>query len=110
MAHDFSLIAVMLRGGWTIGFLLLMSVVVFAVLYDRWKTFKKARQPMEQALFELEPYMKGKNTAEGLEACDRNGSFLAGIIRAGLSAKSQKADIGESMERQAKAGLLDLEK
>ncbi len=109
MSQDFSLIAVMLKGGWTIGFLVLMSIVVFAVLWERWNYFKAHFKSREEVMAGLEPFLNKRNYQECIEACDRNGSFLAKIIRAGLKAKSDKMDIPESMEREAKIQLLKLE-
>src|SRR5581483_3957665 len=107
--HDFSLIQVMFKGGWTIALLGLMSIVVFAVLYERWSYFKANFQSREQVLAGLEPFLSKKTLLESLEACDRNGTFLAKVIRAGLKAKSDKMDIASSMEREAKIQLLKLE-
>lgn len=109
MSHDFSLIAVMLKGGWTIGLLILMSILVFAVLYERWNYFKSHFQAREEVMAGLEPFLNKRNYQECLEACDRNGSFLAKIVRAGLKARADKMTVSESMEREAKIQLLKLE-
>ena len=113
MTQDFSLVQAILKGGWTscaIGILLLLSVVVFAVLYDRWSLFHRFLQGREEVLAGLEPFLNRKNFNEGMEACDRNGTFLAGVIRAGLKARTDKSDPGPAMEREAKRGLLRLER
>jgi biopolymer transport protein ExbB len=113
MTQDFSLIQVVLKGGWTswaIGALLLLSVVVFAVLFDRWTFFRRFFQGREEVLAGLEPFLNRKNFNEGMEACDRNGTFFAGIVRSGLKARTDKTDASSAMEREAKRGLLKLER
>ena len=110
MTQDFSLIAVVLKGGWTIALLALMSILVFAVLYERWTYFKAHYQGREEVMAGLEPFLNKRNPQECMEACDRNGTFLALVVRAGLKAKSDKMNVGESMEREAKIQLLKLER
>lgn len=110
MAQDFSLMAVIFKGGWTIVLLVLMSILVFAVLYERWSYFKAHYQGREEIMAGLEPFLNKRNVQECMEACDRNGSFLALIVRAGLKAKSDKTNVSESMEREAKIQLLKLER
>lgn len=109
MAHDFSLIQVLLKGGWTIGLLVLLSIVVFAVLYNRWSYYKDKLRKRADVMAALGPFLERGNEAESLAACERNGTFLALIIRAGLQAKAEKAEVAQAMEREAKAGLLRLE-
>lgn len=109
MSHDFSLISVFLKGGWTIGLLVLMSIVVFAVLYERLKYFKSHYKSREEVMAGLDPFLNKRNYQECMEACDRNGTFLALIIRAGLQARSDKGNVLEGMEREAKIQLLKLE-
>jgi biopolymer transport protein ExbB/TolQ len=109
MAHDFTLMQVMLKGGWTVGLLILMSIVVFAILYDRWSFFRKNFKQREEVMPGLEPLLNRRNAKECLEACDRNGSFLARIVRAGIKAHSDGSDLKESMEREAKSLILRFE-
>jgi biopolymer transport protein ExbB len=109
MAHDFSLLQVLLKGGWTILLLIIMSVLVFGVLFNRWKFFRQSSRKREEVMAELEPFLDRKNSQESLEACDREGSFLAKVIRAGLQAKSDRADLRLAMEREAKIQILRLE-
>jgi len=109
MTHDFSLIQVLLKGGWTIGILILMSILVFAVLYERWKYYKANYRKRELVMAGLDPFLNRKNFQECLEACDRNGTFLARVVQAGLKAKADKVDMAPAMEREAKIQLLKLE-
>ncbi|HEY5039316.1 MAG TPA: MotA/TolQ/ExbB proton channel family protein, partial [bacterium] len=55
-------------------------------------------------------FLNRKNFQECSEACDRNGSFLALVVKAGLTAKADKTDLRQAMEREAKIQLLRLEK
>lgn len=109
MAQEFSLMQVMMKGGWTLWVLLGMSILVFATLYERWNFFKANFRRREQVLPGLEPFLNKKSFQECLEACDRNGSFLAKIVKAGLRAKSERIGISQAMEREAKAQILRLE-
>lgn len=109
MSQDFSLVAVMIKGGWTIGVLILMSIVVFAVLWERWNYFRMRFKGREEVMAGLEPFLNKRNYQECMEACDRNGSFLARIIRAGLKARADKMSVTEGMERETKIELLKLE-
>jgi len=86
-----------------------MSIVVFAVLWERWNYFKAHFKGREEVMAGLDPFLNRRNYQECMEACDRNGSFLAQIVRAGLKARADKMDIPQSMEREAKIQLLKLE-
>jgi biopolymer transport protein ExbB len=110
MSQDFSLIQVMMKGGWAIGLLVLLSILVFAVLYERWSYFRSHFQSRELVMAGLEPFLGRKSAQECIEACDRNGTLLAQIVRAGLKAKSDKTDVQQAMEREAKIQLLKLER
>jgi biopolymer transport protein TolQ len=109
MAHDFSLWQVLWKGGGSILLLIGMSVVVFAVLYERWNFFKANFKKRESVMAGLEPFLNKRNYQECLDACDRNGSLLARVVRAGLEAKAEKAGIQEAMDREAKIQLLRME-
>ena len=110
MIQDFSLVQVILKGGLVIGFLMILSIVVFAVLYDRWQYFSENLQTLEKIWDSLESHFNRKVWQEGLEACDRNGTFLAQIARAGIQAKLAKQEVVSAMEREAKSRLLKLER
>ena len=109
MTHDFSLFQVLIKGGWTIGILILLSIVVFAALYERWNYFKRNFQGREEVMAGLEPFLNRKNHQECVEACDRNGTLLAKVVQAGLRARADKMDLVQAMEREAKAQILRLE-
>jgi biopolymer transport protein ExbB len=111
MVHDFSLLRVMLNGGWAVGLLLCLSVLAIAILIDRWRAFSRAGRDRVAFLKSLEPYWGGKNLAECLKTCERDGSVAALSVAAGLRAKMDST--GEphaAMEREAKALLMKLEK
>jgi biopolymer transport protein ExbB/TolQ len=87
-----------------------MSIVVFAVVYDRWKYFRAHYKSRETVLGKLEPFLNRRNLQESLEACDRDGTLLAKVVGAGLRAKAEKTAIPQAMEREARIQLLSLEK
>jgi biopolymer transport protein ExbB/TolQ len=109
MAHDFSILQVMWKGGGSILLLIALSIVVFAVLYDRWSYYRKNFQKREEVMAGLEPFLDKKIFPECLAACDRNGTFLAKVVRAGLVAKSEKTDVQQALEREAKIQILNME-
>jgi biopolymer transport protein ExbB len=106
MTHDFSLIQTMLKGGWTLWVLLGMSILVFATLYERWGFFRAHYRKRERVLPPLEPFLERRNLSECLSACDRDGSLLSKVVRAGVGAKLDRGNPGNAMEREAKAQLL----
>ncbi|HVM31873.1 MAG TPA: MotA/TolQ/ExbB proton channel family protein [bacterium] len=97
------------KGGWVILFLLLLSVVVFAVWADRWQFFKKHLQPLKKVWGELEPKIEAEAWKEALEKGLQNGSFLAWVAAAGIKAKLAKEKPEAAMEREAKGRLIQLE-
>jgi len=108
MSHDFSLIRVMMNGGWTIGVLILLSVLALAIILDRFKAFAKAVRGRDELLEALAPTWK--HPAQCAEACRRDGCLAAIAVAAGADAKTDKS--GEpraAMEREAKSQLLHLE-
>lgn len=109
MVQNFSLFEVILKGGWAIGILVILSIIVFAILLDRRSYFKKNLKRREYVMDSLRSYLHRKNYSEALEAADRNGSFLDKVIHAGLTAKTEKTDPAQAMEREAKTQLIRLE-
>src|SRR5258708_20339194 len=109
MTHDFSLFQALMKGGWTIGLLILISIVVFAVLYERWNFYRSHFKRREEVMAGLEPFLNRKNFQECFEACERNGTLLAKVVEAGLKAKGEKMDLTQAMEREAKIQLFRLE-
>jgi biopolymer transport protein ExbB/TolQ len=111
MAHDFSLLRVMLNGGWAVGLLLCLSVLAIAIMIDRWRAFSRAGRDRAALLKSLEPYWGGKNLEECLKTCERDGSIAALSVAAGVRAKIDgTVEPHAAMEREAKALLLKLEK
>jgi biopolymer transport protein ExbB/TolQ len=109
VVQNFSLFEVILKGGWAIGILVILSIIVFAILLDRRSYFKKNLKRREYVMDSLRSYLHRKNYSEALEAADRNGSFLDKVIHAGLTAKTEKTDPAQAMEREAKTQLIRLE-
>ena len=110
MAHDFSLMRVMLNGGWAVALLLGLSVLALGILIDRWRAFSRAGRDRVALLRSLEPFWGGKNLEECLKTCERDGSVAALSVAAGVRAKMGKSlEPHAAMEREAKALLLKLE-
>ena len=109
MAQNFSLFEVILKGGWAIGILVVMSILVIGVILNRRSYFKKTLKRREEVMERLRPFLNRRNFPEALETVEKNTSFLDKIVLAGLSAKADKADPGQAMEREAKAQLIQLE-
>lgn len=97
------------KGGWVIAFLIVLSVVVFAVWYDRWSFYRKNLVPLDRVWAALADPMEAGSWKETLEACGREGSFLSLVAAAGVRARLAKQDAGGAMEREAKIHLLRLE-
>jgi len=110
MAYDFNLLQVMSKGGWTIGILVVLSILVVAVLIERLGYYRKAFKPLQELLQALNSTLGKGGHKEGLETCDRIGGFLGHIARAGILARMEKADPSKAMEREAKLQLLELER
>jgi biopolymer transport protein ExbB/TolQ len=110
MAYDFNLLQVMSKGGWTIGLLMVLSILVVAVLIERLGYYRKAFKPLQEILLVLASSLNRSSLKEALEACDKTGGFLSRIARAGILARMEKSDPFKSMERQAKMELLILER
>lgn len=109
MVQNFSLFEVILKGGWVIGLLFILSIFVFAILLNRRGYYKKNLKGREEVMDSLRSYLSKKNYSEALEITEKNGSFLDKVIHAGLAAKTEKSNPTQAMEREAKVQLLSLE-
>ncbi len=109
MAHDFSLWQVILKGGWTIGLLLLMSILVFGVLIERWRAFRRASRDRDELMTSLDPFLSDKDIERALKSLEEDASLLGRTAQAGLAARLAKRDTTRAMERSAKSGLIGLE-
>ncbi len=109
MAQNFSLFEVILKGGWVIGILVLMSLLVLAIVLNRRSYYKKQLKRREDVMENLRPFLNRRNYSEAMGVVEKNSSFLDLIIHAGLLAKTEKNDPTQAMEREAKAQLIKLE-
>lgn len=110
MAHDFSLWQVILKGGWTVVLLLAMSVLVFGILIERWRAFRRATsRSREDLLADLAPALGSRDTGKALEILANDTSLMAGVAAAGFHARQAKRPAGSAMEREAKSSLVALE-
>jgi biopolymer transport protein ExbB len=109
VVQNFSLFEVILKGGWVIGLLFILSIFVFAILLNRRGYYKKNLKGREEVMDSLRSYLSKKNYSEALEITEKNGSFLDKVIHAGLAAKTEKSNPTQAMEREAKVQLLSLE-
>jgi len=109
MAHDFSLWQVILKGGWTIGLLLLMSILVFGVLIERWRAFRRASRDRDELMTSLDPFLSDKDIERALKSLEDDASLLGRTAQAGLAARLAKRDTTRAMERSARSGLIGLE-
>jgi len=109
VVQNFSLFEVILKGGWVIGLLFILSIFVFAILLNRRGYYKKNLKGREAVMDGLRPYLSKKSYSEALEITEKNGSFLDKVIHAGLAAKTEKSSPTQAMEREAKAQLISLE-
>ncbi len=110
MTHDFNLLQVLSKGGWTIGLLVVLSILVLAVFLERIGFYRKAFVSLQGLLQALAPPLNRANYKESLEVCDRRGGFLSQIARSGILAQMEKADPVKAMDREAKLQLLELER
>ncbi len=110
MAYDFNLLQVLSKGGWTIGILVVLSILVVAVLIERLSFYRKAFKPLQVLLDVLSPSLGRSGFKEALENCDKVGGFLSRVARTGILARMEKADPTKAMEREAKLQLLELER
>jgi biopolymer transport protein ExbB len=109
MAHDFSLWQVILKGGWTVVVLLLLSILVFGILFERLRAFARVQRSREDLMDSLGSFLSARDAAGGLSACGKDMSFLARVAAAGFKARLEKRPPEPVMEREAKEGLLELE-
>lgn len=109
MVHDFTLWQVVLKGGWTIALLFLMSILVFGILIERWRAFRKASRDREELLQGLRPLLQDKDPGAGLTALEGDASFLSRVAQAGLKARQGRQEARSAMEREARSQLLRLE-
>ena len=110
MESNFSLLEAILKGGWAIGILVILSIIVFAILLDRRSYYKKNLKSRKNVMDSLCSFLKPKNFTEAMTTAERSGSFLDLVIYAGLLAKTEKTDPIRAMEREAKTQLLLFEK
>ena len=109
MVQNFSLFEVILKGGWVIGLLFILSIFFFAIIFKPRGYYKKNLKGREDVMDGLRSYLSKKNYSEALEITGKNGSFLDKVIHAGLLAKTEKSSPTQAMEREAKAQLISLE-
>ncbi len=87
-----------LRGGILMGILLIISIVAFAIIIERFIKLKKAKNGEQDFLKEVKTYLSENQTEQALRLCEiRSENPIANVIYKGL----QASDVGYNETQQA---------
>lgn len=87
-----------LRGGILMGILLIISIVAFAIIIERFIKLKKAKNGEQDFLKEVKTYLSENQTEQALRLCEiRSENPIANVIYKGL----QASDVGYHETQQA---------
>jgi biopolymer transport protein ExbB len=105
------LLSIIQAAGWTIWFIILCSVICFAIIIERFWTLRRAAV-LPPTLFKdtVDAYRAQGATSELLAKLNAN-SYLGRVFAAGLANVKASRDImKESMEETGRAVLVDMER
>jgi biopolymer transport protein ExbB len=109
--EDMNLFGIIAKGGWLIIPIALCSLIMIAVIIERFLTLRKARINMGSFMIQIQAALKEKNISEAMAICREATGPVASVLLVALEKhKEERAEVKEAMETAASAQLFLLEK
>lgn len=99
------------KGGWVMVPLFLCSVLSLGIIVERWVSYRKNRIGAQGLLNKVENAVEKRDTVSAVTLCEKSGSSLGRVLKAGLSKKGKGVNaMRDAMEVQVREEVLGLEK
>jgi biopolymer transport protein ExbB len=110
MFAKLSLMDLLLKGGWTMVVLLLLSLISWYIIFERSIRFRQATIDVEHFLLKIKKFIQTGKLVEASDLCQETPGPVAATLKAGLRQVSKGyTPAKEAMERASAKELLDLE-
>lgn len=106
-----SLLEVVLKGGWIMGFIFIASIIAITIIIDRFLVIKKSKSNIPQFLVKIRGLLKKKDIDGALGYCMEERTPAANIVKKGLKKYSFGHErVKEAIESAGKQEITKLEK
>jgi len=106
-----SLLDVVLKGGWIMGFIFIASIVAVTIIVDRFLVIKKSKSNIPQFLVRIRGLLKKKDIDGALSYCIEERTPAANIVKRGLKKYHFGHErVKEAIESAGKQEITKLEK
>jgi len=108
---DTSLWGMVVKGGWLMIPIFLLSVVAIYIACERWWQLRKLGSTDEQLMDTLREALPQGDVTTARDACLRSGTPLARVLAKGITFRKQPSgEIRQAMENQANLEVAELER
>lgn len=106
-----SLLEVVLKGGWIMGFIFIASIIAITIIIDRFLVIKKSKSNIPQFLVKIRGLLKKKDIEGALGYCMEERTPAANIVKKGLKKYNFGHErVKEAIESAGKQEITKLEK
>lgn len=106
-----SLLEVVLKGGWIMGFIFIASIIAITIIIDRFLVIKKSKSNIPQFLVKIRGLLKKKDIDGALGYCMEERTPAANIVKRGLKKYNFGHErVKEAIESAGKQEITKLEK
>ncbi|MFH1096706.1 MAG: MotA/TolQ/ExbB proton channel family protein [Candidatus Desantisbacteria bacterium] len=100
MFQSYNLLQILIQGGIAMIPLLICSLIVVAIIMERFMAYRRIKFDVEDALYKIQHNILKGNILEAVSLCESKASPIAIVLRAGLLKYDRdKDEILEAMER-----------
>lgn len=101
---------IVLAGGFTLGILSLLSIYTAAVVWERWRFYKKALGSMPRLMTRLKRLMAEENLKDAVGACRSHPGAISTAVLAVLTGPTSKAERRSATDRAIDRQVAGLER
>ncbi|MBI5622864.1 MAG: MotA/TolQ/ExbB proton channel family protein [Elusimicrobia bacterium] len=101
---------IIVSGGPTLALLIFLSIYSVALIWERWKTFRKSSGELSRLSDKLRAMLQSGSLAEAVALCRAHKGAASSVVMASLTGSPDKAERKRSAERAIERAAADLQK
>ncbi|MBI4678080.1 MAG: MotA/TolQ/ExbB proton channel family protein [Elusimicrobia bacterium] len=101
---------IIISGGPTLALLAFLSVYSVALIWERWKTFRRSAGDLQRLGEKLKGMLQQGNLTDAVALCKTHKGLASGVVMASLTGSPNRDDRKRAAERAVERATADLEK
>ncbi|MBI5882982.1 MAG: MotA/TolQ/ExbB proton channel family protein [Elusimicrobia bacterium] len=101
---------IIISGGPTLALLICLSIYSVALIWERWKTFRRSTGDLSRLAEKLKAMLSQGSLADAVALCRTHKGAASAVVMASLTGSSDKAERKRSAERAIERAVADMQK